>query len=51
MYAVSEKLYKAAAPQQPVQGEPDQAGQPTQDAGGNNVYDAEYKDVNDDNKK
>ncbi|QEY35365.1 molecular chaperone DnaK [Caproiciproducens galactitolivorans] len=45
MYAVSEKLYKTAAPQQPVQ------GQPTQDAAGNNVYDAEYKDVNDDNKK
>ena len=49
MYAVSEKLYKAAAPQQPVQGQPE--GQPTQDAGGNNVYDAEYKDVSDDNKK
>ncbi|XOQ48018.1 MAG: molecular chaperone DnaK [Eubacteriales bacterium] len=45
MYAVSEKLYKTAAPQQPVQ------DQPTQDAAGNNVYDAEYKDVNDDNKK
>lgn len=49
MYAVSEKLYKAAAPQQPVQGQPE--GQPTQDAGGNNVYDAEYRDVSDDNKK
>ena len=49
MYAVSEKLYKAAAPRQPVQGQPE--GQPTQDAGGNNVYDAEYRDVSDDNKK
>ncbi|MDF1494346.1 molecular chaperone DnaK [Caproiciproducens sp. CPB-2] len=47
MYAVSEKLYKNAAPQQPADGQP----VPPQDANGGNVYDAEYKDVNDDNKK
>lgn len=46
MYAVSEKLYKAAAPQQPVDGQP---VDPAQGANGGNVYDAEYKDV-DDNK-
>ena len=57
MYAVSEKLYKNAAPQQP-QGQP-QSGpqqaegqaQPKQDANGNTVYDAEYKDVDDNGKK
>ncbi len=48
MYAVSEKLYKSAAPQQPADGQP---VPPTQDANGGNVYDAEYKDVNDDDKK
>ena len=48
MYAVSEKLYKNAAPQQPVDGQP---VPPAQDANGGNVYDAEYKDVNDDGKK
>ena len=48
MYAVSEKLYKAAAPQQPADGQP---VPPAQDANGGNVYDAEYKDVNDDGKK
>ena len=47
MYAVSEKLYKSAAPQQPADGQP----VPPQDANRGNVYDAEYKDVNDDNKK
>jgi molecular chaperone DnaK len=46
MYAVSEKLYKTAAPQQPVDGQP---VDPAQSANGENVYDAEYKDV-DDNK-
>ena len=47
LYAVSEKLYKAAAPQggQPAGG----AGAPAQDANGNPVYDAEYKDVDDNN--
>ena len=52
MYAVSEKLYKNAAPQQPVQGQPQgQPGEPTQDANGNPVYNAEYKDVDDGDKK
>ena len=48
MYAVSEKLYQNAAPQQPQGGEPQQgnpAGGPT-----GNVYDAEYKDVDGDKK-
>ncbi|HIS78102.1 MAG TPA: molecular chaperone DnaK [Candidatus Caccousia stercoris] len=48
MYAVSEKLYQNAAPQQPQGGESQQgnpAGGPT-----GNVYDAEYKDVDGDNK-
>ena len=48
MYAASEKLYQNAAPQQPAQGP---AGEPTQDANGNPVYNAEYKEVNDDDKK
>ncbi|MBE6830732.1 MAG: molecular chaperone DnaK [Ruminococcaceae bacterium] len=48
MYAVSEKLYKSAAPQQPADGQP---VPPPQDANGGNVYDAEYKDVNDDDKR
>ena len=49
LYAVSEKLYKAAAPQggQPA----DNAGAPAQDTNGNPVYDAEYKDVDDNNNK
>ncbi len=47
MYAVSEKMYKNAAPQQP-QGEP---GDVSQDPNGNPVYDAEYKDVDDSDKK
>ena len=46
MYAASEKLYKNAAPQQGHQGGAD-AGQ----AGpSGNVYDAEYKDVDGENK-
>lgn len=49
MYAVSEKMYKNAAPEQPVQGQPD--GAPQDDANGNPVYDAEYKDVDDSDKK
>jgi len=48
MYAVSEKLYKAAAPQQPVEGQP---ADPAQGANGEHVYDAEYKDVDDNDKK
>lgn len=48
MFAVSEKLYKAAAPQQPVEGQPTD---PVQNADGDNVYDADFKDVDDTNKK
>jgi len=49
MYAVSEKLYQAAAPQgaAPQQGP---AAGPAQDANGNPVYNAEYKEVDDDKK-
>lgn len=47
MYAVSEKIYKNAAPQQPAQG----AEASAQDENGNPVYNAEYKDVDDDSKK
>lgn len=65
MYAVSEKLYKNAASQQP-QGQPQQPQGPTQqanpqqnsrntgsstDANGNTVYNAEYHDVDDKDKK
>jgi len=53
MYAVSEKLYKAAAPQQPADGQPvqGQPADPAQGANGEHVYDAEYKDVDDNDKK
>ncbi len=48
MYAVSEKLYKAAAPQgQPV--DPTQQA-PGADSSADNVYDADFKDVDDNNK-
>lgn len=52
VYAVSEKLYKASAPQggQPGAGAGPDAG-PSADANGNPVYDAEYKDVDDDKNK
>jgi len=56
MYSVSEKLYKNAAPQQGPQAGP-QAGpqQPNggaaKDANGNTVYNAEYRDVDDKDKK
>ncbi len=50
MYAVSEKLYQSAAPQQGAPAQ-DASGAPAQDANGNPVYDAEYKEVDDDNKK
>ena len=46
VYAISEKLYKAAAPQEGTA-----TDDPKQDANGNNVYDAEYKDVNEDDNK
>ena len=56
MYAVSEKLYKDAAAQQqaqPQQGQPNpqQNAGPSTDANGNNVYNAEYRDVDDKDKK
>ena len=57
MYAVSEKLYKNAAPQQgQPQGNPQaNPSQPnsgsTTDANGNTVYNAEYHDVDDKDKK
>ena len=48
MYAVSEKLYKAAAPQgQPV--DPTQQAPSAAPENNGNVYDADFKDV-DDNK-
>jgi molecular chaperone DnaK len=49
MYAVSEKLYKNAAPQQANPQQP-QGGQTT-DANGNTVYNAEYHEVDDNDKK
>ena len=52
MFAVSEKLYKNAAPQQgqPSQTDPQQPQGGTTDANGNTVYNAEYHDVNGDKK-
>ena len=53
MYAVSENLYKNAAPQQGQPGPqgPAAGAGPAQDANGNTVYDAEYRDVDDKDKK
>ena len=52
MYAVSENLYKNAAPQgQPGPQGPAEGAGPAQDANGNTVYDAEYRDVDDKDKK
>ena len=45
IYAISEKIYKAAAEAQQAAGGADQAGAPTDD----NVYEADFTDV-DDNK-
>ncbi len=55
MYAVSEKLYKAGAQAGPdaAAGDAGAGSAPQQDADGNTVYDAEFKDVDekkDDNK-
>ena len=52
LYAVSEKLYKSAAPQGAPGAAPDAgpAAGPQQGPDGKNVYDAEYKDVDDNNK-
>ena len=51
-YAVSEKLYQQAGPQQGQPG-PDMGGQPGGNAGGQQgqYYDADYKVVDDDDKK
>ncbi|WP_050697032.1 molecular chaperone DnaK [Anaeromassilibacillus senegalensis] len=49
LYAASEKMYKAAAPQEGAAPAGD-AGAPAQDANGNPVYDAEYKDVDEEPK-
>jgi len=54
MYAVSEKLYKNAAPQQPVGGPVPPAqdgGAAPKDGNGGNVYNAEYRDVDEKDKK
>ena len=55
MYAASEQLYKNAGPQQPTGGQtpPPSGGEgPAQGGGdGNNVYNAEYRDVDDKDKK
>ena len=48
MYAVSEKLYKNAAPQQGPQAGPVDQG--SSGGNGGNVYDADFKDVDDNNK-
>ncbi|MDR1364653.1 MAG: molecular chaperone DnaK [Oscillospiraceae bacterium] len=47
MYDVSSKLYQ----QSPQSQQSDDAQQSANDSGNENVYDAKYKDVNDDNKK
>jgi molecular chaperone DnaK len=53
LFSISEKLYKNAAPQGNAAGAAPQGGAqpnaPQQDTNGNTVYDADYKDV-DDNK-
>ena len=53
MYAVSEKLYQSAAPQQPAGGPvpPAQNGGSAPENNGGNVYNAEYRDVDDKDKK
>lgn len=51
VYAISEKLYKNAAPQGSQPGAGAASGGPTTDANGNTVYDAEYRDVDDDKDK
>ena len=53
MYAASEQLYKNVGPQQPNGGQtppPDGEG-PAQGGGDGNVYNAEYRDVDDKDKK
>jgi len=50
MYAVSEKLYRSAAPQQGPQAGPADQASGSAGANGGNVYDADFKDVDDNNK-
>ena len=50
MYAVSEKLYRNAAPQQGPQAGPADQASGSAGANGGNVYDADFKDVDDNNK-
>ena len=50
MYAVSEKLYQNAAPQQGPQAGPADQASGSAGANGGNVYDADFKDVDDNNK-
>ncbi len=50
MYAVSEKLYQSAAPQQGPQAGPADQASGSAGANGGNVYDADFKDVDDNNK-
>ncbi len=55
MYAVGGKLYQSAAPQgqpgQPNQGGPQQPGAGSSAGPNGNVYNAEYHDVDDKDKK
>ena len=50
LYDVSAKLYQQAAPQgNPQQGAPDMGGAQPNNSGDPNVYDADFKDVDDNN--
>ena len=50
LYDVSAKLYQQAAPQgNPQQGAPDMGGAQSNNSGDPNVYDADFKDVDDNN--
>ena len=50
MYAVSEKLYQSAAPQQGPQAGPADQASGSAGANGGNVFDADFKDGDDNNK-
>jgi molecular chaperone DnaK len=49
LYDVSAKLYQQAAPQGNPQGAPDMGGAQPNNSGDPNVYDADFKDVDDNN--
>ena len=51
LYGVSEKMYKNAAAQQPQPGPAPDQGASGQAPNGGNVYDAEYKDVDNNNNQ